>query len=167
MSVRLTEHIKTNIANAVMADVPKIDYMQQIEDKVLAWAVAKLPAPVFALYKDEQMRPWISHAELYLKGVGTVRVPYGGLSTTSEEDNAAYEHANDLIVKHIEQDEKFDDMRRVVMSAINSVSTVERLIAIAPDLSKYAERFLTGKAYPVAPVDMLKELRDAGWPKEG
>lgn len=165
--MKLTKSMREIFVRAAMADVPKVDYDQQIQDTLLADAVAQLPEQVQAIWNNPKTQSYLNTSWVYEAGY-RYEAPCGEkalkLSAATLKELVRLEKLNTA------QGEKLDELRDGLVSLAAGATTREKLIALLPaELHKYVP------GQPPAPVDrrvpavivddVMAMLRDAGWPK--
>lgn len=166
--MRLTKTDKEAFVRAVMDDVPKIDYDEQVRSLMAKWGREPLP---------EELRPMVKkypqyfndvhvYTPAYCPNVNAVCNPdwaYNGFKDCEPEKYA--ELAGIGVLNH-EQDEARQALERKVAALINPCSTLKMAKERLPEFEKYlpAERGGFGTVnLPVA--NTVADLMNAGWPK--
>lgn len=158
--MKLTKNLREAFVRAVMADVPKVDYREQLQKVVTDAAVALLPAPVATAYKQfpeyiETRRVWAGATYLSVPAADEVVFP-----PEVEKEIARLEALNDA------QEENRSALRTKLTAAANSVTTRKALADLLPEFEKYLpadDRTATLNLPAVANV--VADFVKAGWPK--
>lgn len=188
----LNKDNKSATVNAIMADVPVIDYKQKIREYVQAEALKLMPAAVLALYNDDGLRPFVSTIRIYGRYYGssgdcgfihwmsTDPDSYRTLYLTSggEHDpltKTLKANVREAVLGFCDAAEKQEKDRGSMRDKLNSMLLPIRTLKQAKtlleaDLHKYlpveppkGDKTTTGVALVPYVVDSLKEM---GWPKK-
>lgn len=183
---------KAAIVEAIMADVPVVDYKKKIREYVQAEAVKLMPAAVLALYNDEALRPFVTTIRIYGRYYGssgdcgfihwmstdpnTYRTIY--LTNSDNHDpltKTLKANVRQAVLEFCDAAEKQDKDRGSMKEKLDRMLLPIRTLKQAKtlleaDLHKYlpveppkGEKATTGVALVPYVVDSLKEM---GWPKE-
>jgi len=164
--MKLTNQLRDAFVNAVMADVPREDYSQHIEDEVLRAFVAALPPAVRRVWDDPATRAYV-HLEPY-RGFGI------SLSVPSFEIDGRWvglpEGYDSRLLKELEaraaaQESKLEHLRTTLRGVAYSARTRKALADQLPEFEKYLPSEDAPNLYPVALANVATEFMLAGWPK--
>lgn len=72
---RLVNDVRRQIKNAIMADVPKVDYQEQIRKAALKLAVFELPAAAKRLWDDPTTRGLLDTHSIYFSYAASCSIP--------------------------------------------------------------------------------------------
>ena len=169
--MRLTKDTRSAFVRAVIADVPKVDYDEQIRKLLLDTAIGLLPEPVRKIWDDPELNSYLRTTYHYFAGV-SVCIP----RTTDIKESFPAEILNaidDLENKSYKQYEKITELRTKLTTVVNGCSTLKQLKLALPELEKYmpADNQLTlshtNRSLPVV-ANVMGDLIKAGWkyPKE-
>ncbi len=164
--MRLTKTLRDAFIRAAMADVPRIDYDEQIKKLVLDRAVELLPTKARACWEDAKSRPFLN-TRIWYTAVGGVSVPaeeFRGetdLPFTSEQRHVY----NELVRLHKEQYKTFDELRTMLTSVANSITTRKTLVERLPEFEKYLPAAPETSANLPALANVVTAFMTAGWPK--
>lgn len=158
--MKLTKNLREAFVRAVMADVPKVDYREQIQKVATTAAVAMLPSAVAAAYK--LFPEYIETRHVYV-GSMYVYVPAAESPVFSGDIK---QELSQLEALHEAQEESRNALRTKLNAAANSVTTRKALAELLPEFEKYLpadERTATLNLPAVA--NIVADFVQAGWPK--
>lgn len=170
--MRLTKIHRGAFVRAVMDDVPKIDYDEQLRKIALEDSISQLPAAVQAIARDEEL---VSFLNFEYKHTGYSN----GWSNTSmvvyQRSDSSFcftEDAQDQIDKiSLERVNQFDVRQRLetkISGVIEGCSTRKRAVELLPDFEKYLPTetdIATDRSVPVI-CDLKETLTALGFPKD-
>lgn len=177
MSARLTKAQRAEFVDAVMEDVPKIDYQEKARVMATKAVIAALPSSVRRVYDDESTRPFIEMQTPHLDLPTPVRDQHGmwrrsfGISAPGKSYQwvlQVAEHAIvDLKVKWAAQDEKLAALRLRLATVAGSCTTRAALAEALPDFVKYMPPELDEPArnLPALATSVAHDFKAAGFPK--
>ncbi len=159
--MKLTKNLREAFVRAVMADVPKVDYREQLQKAATAAAVNLLPAPVAAAYKQFPDYVVTRH----------VRIGAQYFCLPSADGNPDFPIGVQQELARLEalreaQEESRKALRTKLNAAANSVTTRKALAELLPEFEKYLpadERTATLNLPAVA--NIVADFVQAGWPK--
>ena len=163
--MKLTKFDREAFVNAVMNDVPKVDYDAQAQKLATAWLVAQLPEPVRKVYEAEGGRYRDYLEKSYIAMPGCLQNFYApATSSVSFYDDDELKALND---KAIEQNRSRSALRENLEAVIASCSTLKQAKERLPEFEKYlpTERGASGLSNLPAIANVVAELTKAGWPK--
>lgn len=163
--MKLTKSDREAFVNAVMDDVPKIDYKDQAQKLFDAWVVDKLPPEIAPLYKNPTLRACLK--EVYFpRAVNVLSCwQHCGCEVNFDEDLLA--PLRELDEKDVEQDRERAKLRAQVSATINGCTTLKQARERLPEFTKYlpADRDGTGVINLPVVANLVAALTSAGWPK--
>lgn len=157
--MKLTNTIRDAFVRAAMADVPTVDYDDQIQKLVTADAVKQLPPKVAAIYKDAALRPFVS-----ADYCGQVSGHFPGVNfKPTAETLAVVKRLNDA---DDVQSTRRNELSRRLRAVAYSVTTRKALIDALPEFEKYlpVDDAAATKNLP-AVANVVADFVKAGWPK--
>ena len=162
MSKRLTKSIRENIVDAIMQDIPRIDYAEKARTYVQEDALRSLPPKIKEVYDDEKLRSYIAEGTVYLRGFGGVRVATDRYVLTEEAGRIVREYTD----AHEEQARNRRNMRNTLLGLFNAVTTFDQALKKLPEFAVYIKRFDTSPTFdatnlPVA--NIIPQLAELGW----
>lgn len=162
--MRLTNTIRDAFVRAAMADVPTVDYQEQMKSLVLKEVEEKLPPEVKAVYKKEHLRPFL---ETYYLTVSNQYYSVHGFRNAYTPSSDLLKKVRDIEKKYDEQSERISDLRNKLQAVAYSVSTREALVKALPEFEKYLPEN-EEKACRTLPViaNVVSDFVKAGWPKK-
>lgn len=158
--MKLTKNLREAFVRAVMADVPRIDYREQMQKVATAAAVSMLPVPVAVAYKQfpdyiESRNVWAGSLYFSVPAAGNVVFP-----PEVEEELSRLGALNDA------QDESRSALRTKLTAAANSVTTRKALANLLPEFEKYLPADdRTATLNLPAVTNVVADFVKAGWPK--
>lgn len=163
--MKLTNYIRDAYINAVMDDVPKIDYDEQLRALVVKTVVAAAPKAVQAAWEDPASQPFVN-IRCHWYGDMTVYAPdtrHGDFKLTEEQEKPIKE----LVAQRKTQQEKLNNIRVKVRSAAYGCTTRKALADLLPEFVQYlpSEYECTTKNVPVI-ANLMADIVQAGWPKD-
>ena len=134
--MRLTNVMKQKFVNAVLADIPSVDYLEKMRSIISKDAYDKLPEEGKTLFNNLDTKHMVSVKYLYIPvGVGSLSVQVPN-SLYVLEGKAKLE-VDSLITLHTEQSKKRTEVSTRLASEIMYVTTDTKLRELYPDLVKY------------------------------
>lgn len=158
--MKLTKNLRDAFVRAAMADVPKVDYREQIQKVATAAAVAMLPPAVAAAYK--LFPEYIETRHVYA-GSMYVYVPAAESPVFSGDIKQKLDRLDAL---NDAQNETLSALQTKLTAAANSVTTRKALADLLPEFEKYLpadDRIATLNLPAVA--NIMADFVKAGWPK--
>ena len=169
--MRLTQSIRDSFVRAVLADIPKEDYIGQIQKLTQDYLRKKMPKEVAALYDNKELRgEYLNYHFISVPdGSGYHRsvCVFGPKIECAEMPKSITDKIDKLAEKNAIQQDTLKKLKADVKRLIISVNTRAALVKAAPELEKYLpEETEKTKQLPVA-TGVVTALVDAGWPKGG
>lgn len=166
--MRLTKSDKDAFVRAVMDDVPKIDYDEQVRNLMNKWAFEALPDVVKVAKK--QHPEYFNSIYVYLPSnvcnVQVVAPPdweHRGFKALAPEKYAELEVLSE---KAGEQSTQRSDLESKVRGLIESCTTLKTATERLPEFVKYLPADRDGGGITSLPVaNTVADLMNAGWPK--
>lgn len=156
---------------AVIADIPKIDYHEQMQKLLQEQVLVNAPPEVLKLYRTAPQ--YLVQRMVHIEGFGGY-VYVRGLPSSDDDDGHEQEWPPEVQVKLDElvkasaaQRHKLKEMENLLSRQLSVCRTVERARDLLPaELVKYLPQ---GDAPPpdrtVPAVDVVEKLKEMGWPK--
>lgn len=166
--MKLTNNLRDAFINAVMADVPTVDYQQQIRNEADRMCREAMPPKLRALLKDPECEKWINREFSVVGGVAMTFVCYAprdnkncGMLKTHE-----LQRLRDISDDLKAQDRARQELRGKLRSAAYSVTTRKALVSALPEFEKYLppDEPAACRALP-AVANVVADFVKAGWPK--
>lgn len=158
--MRLTNSIRAEIVNSVMADTKKVDYVAQACDAVKKRIVAAAPKVIRDAYKFDSSA--FRHESMYRDGVHVnFPVLFDGARVIATDAEIA-----PLLEAHKSQERARSEAKKAVSQLLSACATTNAVIAVAPELGKYLPTDEPKKCLPVT-TGLTDKLAAAGWPKGG
>lgn len=153
--MKLTNLDKRTIVKAIMADVPKVDYLEQAQNLIREYNIGRLPKEVQALIGTEN-EAVLRTTHQYFAGfcLRVIWAPDGDLKIgcpTTERILAELSEANER------QNSERDALERKLRAVLAPITTVKKAIEVLPEFEKY---FPSEKA-PTPNLPATKELVDS------
>jgi hypothetical protein len=163
--MKLTNNIREAFVRAVMADVPAIDYAEQIRKLVHEDAISQLPPKVRAIYKDAATAHFVNVTHWSQYTDTSVAVPAGrGTSFKLSVETKA--KVDELQAQGKDQRTKRNDLKARLEAVAASVTTRKALAEALPEFEKYlpADEAAALRTVPVI-ANVVADFVKAGWPK--
>lgn len=166
--MRLTKYDKQAFIDAVMNDVPSIDYDEQTRSLLRKWGVESLPEDLRPMAKKypSYFETFCIYTPYHLPSVHVLCNPdWQGVGFKNKEPEK-YAALIEMSEAAKAQSETREALRRKITGLIEGCSTLKSAKERLPEFEKYlpAERGGTGVTnLPVSNV--LAELTNLGWPK--
>ena len=156
--MRLTNFIRDAFVAAAMADVPKVDYVQQIRD--LFNKLYKAELKTLGLEKADLSR--LRSMTVFAAGAC---VAANGLTRTEAVELTEDPRFTVLAENNKTQSEKLSALQTKLTGVANSVTTRKALIELLPEFEKYlpAEEAKTKNLPAIS--NLVGDFVRAGWPK--
>lgn len=162
--MRLTVSMKNSLVAAIFGDVPKVDYVTEIEQIVRKTAFDVLPPEIQALPQDvfqsfiARESYWGSEVQqnFYLP-TDNKALTFKILRARLKENPRFME----LCALHNEQKEARCKIKNEIRQAINSCNTDKQLLARYPEFAKYLPTQNEISNLPTVPI--IEHLKAAGW----
>lgn len=169
---RLTMELRNEIADKIMAQVPKIDYRDKIK-AFLNEQARKLAPPEIMALEGTPLWQYVSTATVYISGEGTYWVC--PMPVSSGTDSLSHSHPDPIWRElniafsnsglkgaHDKQHDARRAMRAKLMQVMKSTSTVENLRKVlSPDLHQFVPIVVESAANLPVPA-LVSELKDMG-----
>lgn len=173
--MKLTETMKQAIINAIMADVPSVDYVEQAQKLMTATAIELMP-PAVKLFYERGFGEWVR--------MMTVRAPYLNDNALTADLSEVYhqfywlrvpginesvfkrEHFEPLIPLAralAEQRKARGVLARQVFAQIKSCSTDTALTKRFPEFARYLPKVDEATANLPAETSLITNLMQLGW----
>ena len=167
--MKLTNYIRDAFIRSVMADVPSVDYDEQISKAFREAAVSLMPPKLRAMLKDKDCEPFINYE---YRGTKSMRRNLSVPSSRHSEDFKlpadAVAAIDALIDKSAAQSVQRSDLERKIRGVAYGVTTRKALADALPEFVKYlpADEPAAIRQLPVV-ANVVADFVKAGWPKGG
>lgn len=160
--MRLNSFHRTVFINAVMDDVPSVDYVTQAQKILQDFQVRHMPKEVQAVYKNPELRGWLEVHRYY--SIGNSYLSHYGTAKLDEATRAKIQELDDL---NAAQRRSRANLRTKLEGVLASVTTREALVKALPEFEKYAptETDPLSRSVP-ALANVVSDFVKAGWPKD-
>ena len=168
---RLTNNMREAFVAAVMADVPTIDYEQQIRDVVNKAYAAALPAPIKKVLADPECAAFVLEVSVTLRhteGLPTGKYVSFRLHAPNHDwlKNIAVNAAKPLLVQWCAQEDRLLALRQSLATAAYATNTTTQLAEAFPEFAKYLPQTeAEGTRNLPALANIVTKFVEAGWPK--
>jgi hypothetical protein len=166
---RLTKYQREAFVEAVMQDVPTIDYEKQAHDLVKNAALAILPPQVRAIADNKDLCHYLEttmHWFGYHQGNFSSLCVYQGRQTNYMTDEV--QKQLDAIIELAQaQNERLNEMRNKLTAAIGGCTTDRMARERLPEFIKYLPEPEEKTPYLPAVANIVADLVSLGWPKDG
>ena len=163
--MRLTKADKDAFIQAVINDVPQIDYNEKVRVLIKNWAIARMPRVVQDAYR-EYPQYFDNHYMRTPGGLIGVFAPVLSNVDISKDDPEFWKQLVEINELDAAQDKVISDLKTKVRAMIEGCNTLKTAQERLPEFLKYlpADRDGTGVAnLPVA--NTVADLMNAGWPQ--
>ncbi len=163
--MKLTHSDREAFVNAVIRDIPTIDYNEQARDLLITKASYLLPPKIQEIWNDPTLRSFIIKNEYISTPYGLDSV-YGPMSFTPDEELKSV--LQELADANKKQKSVIDTLRDKLKGMIKGCSTLKQAADLMPEFVKYLpeeRRKPVTKSLP-ALTSVVTELHDLGWPKD-
>lgn len=167
--MKLTKTAREIFLNNVMADVPFVDYEQQIEEAVRKEFVDKLPPAVRRVWDDAALRSYIETRVVSLpRASDEAFVGYVYVPCLSDE---RYEYApNNEVQRLVKLNTAQKELRNALMTKLQAVAssctTDKALREALPEFAKYVPSDTpTDRSVPTL-TGVVDAFKQAGWPSD-
>lgn len=163
--MRLTKSDKDAFVLAVVQDIPKIDYQEQVRTLVYEDSIAQLPAKVQAIARDKTLSHYLETGAYWRTSFGSIRVfeARGTSFALSKETQAKIDKLNEL---HIEQEERLSQARAKLRGAIEPCTTLKIALERLPEFETYLPKQQEKSIYLPSIANLCADLSKLGWPKD-
>ena len=168
--MKLNRTMRDAFVSAAMADVPVVNYVEQINKVALDKAVELLPAKVRAVWQDKTIRHHLTMMNVQLVDGNwqeQIRIEVPGLrGDTTRPEKAVQAACADLAVKIVEQRETRRELERNLRAVAESCVTRKALADALPEFARYlpADEADAQRKLPVV-ANVVTNFVKAGWPK--
>lgn len=169
--MKLSISLRNSIVRAVMADVPRVDYDDQIRELARQHAIKGLPPAVAKVYADPDLRAYLS---LTPATVGSRPYTCYVIGPSSGAEFVKHMEGIDdavsaLISKDNAQRQVLHEMRLKVRAAVYAHTTTKSLLKAYPEWEKYIPQDPSAVRTPnlPAPANLISDLVKLGWPDGG
>lgn len=167
--MRLTSYLRQAFVDAALADVPKIDYLEQARSR------ANLLAS--RAREDAGLPQQTNPDRLAYQNITVYYTPSSGKSgwahfaapglLTEEATLIAKDlQLIELCIKHHDQQASHNALRTKLQGVADSVNTDKQLIELLPEFAKYLPQPETKQMNLPAISNVVGEFIRAGWPKD-
>jgi hypothetical protein len=163
--MRLTKSDKDAFVLAVVQDIPKIDYQEQVRALVYEDSIAQLPAKVQPIARDKALSHYLETGSYWRTSFGSIRVfeARGTSFTLSKEVQAKVEKLCEL---HNEQEKRLDEARAKLRGAIEPCTTLKIALERLPEFEQYLPKQQEKTVYLPSIANLCADLSKLGWPKD-
>lgn len=168
--MNLTKSHKQAFVRAVMNDVPRTDYAQQLRDKIEAIIVRNLPKEIQEIRKNGKLVHHLEGKTIYALGVnfylrGTVE-SYGEPSLMQFATESEWSELVEWSRLMKEQDRNRTVLERDLTGSVEGVRTLKQLQNLFPEMVKYMPSQIE-RTNNLPATNVVSALVQAGWPKGG
>lgn len=170
--MKMTNTQRNAFVNAVMDDVPSVDYSEMIREKAVKAALPHLPPAVVKLWNNPETRAFLREGSIYVHGVN---IAFPGVDWRANKDlaemkaaeAAARDACQGIADKAKAQEETRKALRARLSSAAYSVSTRKALADLLPEFARYLPPEPEAARNLPAIANVVADFTKAGWPKGG
>ena len=163
--MRLTKSDKDAFVLAVVQDIPKIDYQEQVRALIHDDSIAQLPAKVQAIARDKALCHCLETSSWWRSQFGSIRVyePRGCSYTPTEEVQTKVDELTQL---HNEQEARLEAARAKLRGAIEPCTTLKVALERLPEFEQYLPKQQEKSVYLPSIANLVADLATLGWPKD-
>lgn len=162
--MRLTKSDKDAFITAVVQDIPKVDYLEQIRAIVVEDSINRLPEKVQAIARDKTLSHFLETTS-YWTGNNSILV-YRARGTHYSPSKAAQAKINDLTKLSNEQETRLGDARAKLRGAIEPCTTLKVALERLPEFEQYLPKQQEKTVYLPSIANLCADLATLGWPKD-
>jgi uncharacterized protein (DUF2267 family) len=162
--MRLTTTLRHAFVNAALADVPQVDYQEQVIKLVIADTAAQLPPKVRDLWNDPKLQDYVKQHSRY---IGDCYIAVPGIVNAYQLSPHTADQVAKLAAARQAQEATLQALRVKLTGVANACTTRKALLEALPEFEKYlpASPEATCKTLP-AIANVLTDFVKAGWPKD-
>lgn len=155
---KLSKGIKEEIVDAIIRDIPTIDYRAQLEAVARADSLEKLPEALKLAIKNDSSV--LAHVN-----TDSIRCPYWAqvFGRDYKPEGQVYEKLKELANMDDAQRDKIRQLRRNLTAMFETVMTEKAFRERFPEFVQYFPEAIKTSNLPVTQV--MTELMQVGWPK--
>ena len=168
--MKLTNAMRNCFIDAVMKDVPRIDYDEKIQSAAEKIAIPKLPLEIQKIWGKSSLKGFIKTETVsvsYKRNYFYVAVPFYADYNTMQSDLSESAEIKSLYDLSSEQSSSIFELRRKTKAAIYSVTTLKQALELMPEFESYLPKpnDAPTKYAPAVIANLAADLTKAGWPK--
>lgn len=170
--MKLTNTMRDAFVRSVINEVPRIDYQAQLERVIRDDEFEQAPPVIQAVLKSEHFYALDRNSVHYFKKESGASISFHshGLGAVNMlRHHVLTEEAVKKIREIAElarvQKEKLEELKTAVTAAIYGFTTVEKARQGLPEFAKFLPTEAPVTKNPVAVINPISKLLDAGWPK--
>jgi hypothetical protein len=165
--MRLTSTHRDAFVRAVLADVPSVDYDEQMRAIMLEESILALPPAVQKMARDNTLKGYLCMDYFYSNSSGIPCASIYGHCRDFQLSATAGQKLGELAKLKQEQREKLKALEEKLKGVINACSTRKVAVERLPEFEKYLPSDLGAKTSSVpALANLVTDLVAAGWPKD-
>lgn len=163
--MKLTKFDRQAFVRAVMADIPKEDFLDQMRKVVMDDSIEQLPAQLRQFALDPKTAPYLKTGTYWSKKSFTY---FGDNQHHWTPSPKAQKKIDALREKHDAQELRLDEVRSKVSASIEACTTLKMAKERLPEFEKYLpqDRGPQKSAYLPAVANLVADLTKLGWPKD-
>lgn len=162
--MRLTEKMKMDFANRILADTAQVDYYSMSGDILRKDAEAQVPKNIKELISDPLTEPYIANFYVRCAAVGLfcgVQVKGAYNITPSKECEKELIELQKLLNAQLG---KREALRTELFGAISKCRSTQQISKLFPELVKYLPKDPWVAAENPPDVNVVQHLIESGWP---
>lgn len=166
--MRLTNTIRDAFVRAALADVPQVDYTEQIRELVVKAATEILPPALRkALEEDPACKDHINSSYVCFGGATIIVPGTWGWNAKDKISDERKKQLDDLKSKRDKQDQTLSELGSKLQATAYAVTTRKALVELLPEFEKYLpeDKTTANRALP-AVANVVSAFVEAGWPKQ-
>jgi hypothetical protein len=166
--MKLTKYDRQAFVKAVMADIPQIDYREQVRKLVYEDSIEQLPKCLQEAARDEKAKQYIQTTTVYVMALSNSFSVFGQRHHDYKLSTKIAKKLEELKAAHTEQKAKLDAVERKLTASIEACTTLKMAKERLPEFDKYLPQDRTPEkgAYLPAVANLVADLSTLGWPKD-
>lgn len=165
--MKLTNNIRDAFVRGALADVPTVDYDEQMRKLVQDAVVESLPPKIKAIWKDSSLKAFVKLGNVCTpRGFSNVAVPATDGWTGMAVPSSVEAQVAELVAANDKQRAMVSDLTAKLKQAAYACTTRKQLTDLLPEFQKYlpADDAAATRSVPVI-ANVVADFVKAGWPK--
>lgn len=167
--MKLTKYDRQAFVKAVMADIPKEDYREQVRKLLLEDSIEALPKKLQDAARDPACKDYLETGNHYRQAFSNSFTVFDKRWSSSYTPSAtAKQKLTELEKLHTAQKDKLDAVEEKLRASIEACTTLKMAKERLPEFEKYLpiDRTPEKGTYLPAVANLVADLATLGWPKD-
>lgn len=165
--MKLNKLIREQIVSAILSDIPKVDYIEQMRVYLQKDAREQLPEELKeAIKKNPDVASYIETESIYpfrcTSGIHGFRV----LNNNYKYDTSDGSELKRIHDEFEKQRDSRNEIRIKIESVISGCRTTEEFLSIFPEFEQYTPRHEESSIKNLPACKVIEEMKAAGWVKK-